>query len=210
MKKGVRILAIDDSAFSKKDKYALAVGVIGRMNLVEGVLSFKIKPDGSDATSKIIAKVKRSRFRDQIKLISIHGITLAVLDRVNITELSKRLRLPVLCIVKKKPHKDDLETAIRAASKDTAAKLSLLKNINENSETAKQRARPLHSVRRPERERSGRIQRRRTGPSAPCPHDRDRNLEGRIKRKALTCAGPLKPSVHPALKSPLRTHRLSF
>lgn len=130
MKTGVRILAIDDSSFSKKDKEALAVGVVGRGELIEGILSFKVKVDGSEATEKIISKFKKSHFADQIKLIALHGVTLAGLNMVDIMEVSEALGIPVVSVIRRKPHSAELEKAIRTSGSNPKKKLALLKKLN--------------------------------------------------------------------------------
>lgn len=130
LKKGARILAIDDSSFSKNDADALVVGVIGRDNTVEGIMSFRVGVDGNDSTEKIIEKVRRSRFLDQIRVIAIHGVTLAGLNLIDTEKLNVELRLPVICIVRKKPHAGELSRAIRTAGSNVHEKVSLLKRIN--------------------------------------------------------------------------------
>ncbi len=130
VKQGIRILAIDDSSFRKSDKEALVVGVVGRPNVVEGVLSFRVKVDGSDATEKLVSKVVHSRFSDQIKLVAIHGVTLAGLNMVDIIKASRELGIPVVSIVRRKPHGKDLEKAIRAKGVGSAKRLALLSRLN--------------------------------------------------------------------------------
>ncbi len=128
MKSGVRILAFDDSAFGSEDDSSLVVGVIGRENTVEGVMSFRVVVDGDDSTVKIIDKISKSRFLDQIKVIAVHGISLAGLNLVDIEELNMKLCLPVICIVRSRPHAAKLERAIRIAGAEE--KLPVLKRIN--------------------------------------------------------------------------------
>ena len=134
VKQGVRILAIDDSSFGKNDKEALVVGVVGRRDTIEGVLSFAVKVDGSDATQKIMKKVKASHFSDQIKLVALHGVTLAGLNMVDIIELSKRLRVPVVSIIRRKPHSPELVKAIKTAGAGSASRLALLRKLNSKLE----------------------------------------------------------------------------
>ncbi len=134
LKSGIRILAIDDSHFTKKDRLALAVGVVGRQGAIEGVISFKVHVDGDDATPVLVRKVRTSRFADQIKLIAINGITLAGLNMLDLQEICMKLRLPVVSIVRRKPHQRRLERAIRASGKNTRAKLALLRKLNAGSE----------------------------------------------------------------------------
>jgi endonuclease V-like protein UPF0215 family len=94
------------------------------------VLSFRIDIDGEDATEKIIRKADASRFNDQIKLIVIHGIMLAGLNIVDIIKVHDTLGIPVLALVRKKPHKGELEKAIKAAKiRDMKNKISLLRKI---------------------------------------------------------------------------------
>jgi hypothetical protein len=136
MKKGVRILAVDGSAFSRKaGGDSLAVGVVGREGEVEGVLSFRVEVDGDDATRKIARAVAGSRFREQIRLIAVHGITLAGLNFVDLVELNRSLGIPVVGVVRSRPRASELAKAIRASKVDVARKLSMLKKIRGKSET---------------------------------------------------------------------------
>lgn len=134
LKSGVRILAIDDSHFTKKDKLALAVGVIGRPGVIEGIISFDVHVDGDDATSTLIRKVRSSRFADQIRLIVINGITLAGLNMLDLQEVSERLHVPIVSIVRRRPHQKKLEAAIRKSGKGVEWKLALLKKLNASLE----------------------------------------------------------------------------
>lgn len=138
MKKGIRILAIDGSAFSRKEGGdSLAVGVVGREGEVEGVLSFRVGIDGDDATQKIMRAVKGTRFREQIRLIAVHGITLAGLNFVDITKIGKDLKVPVVGVVRSRPRAKELEKAIRASKVDVAGKLKLFRKIHEGLETVR-------------------------------------------------------------------------
>lgn len=83
MRSGSRILALDDSALSKKDGKSLVIGVVGRGNLVEGIISFSVRIDGKDSAELIINAVRASRFRPQIKLIVLNGTVLAGLNVVD-------------------------------------------------------------------------------------------------------------------------------
>jgi hypothetical protein len=138
MKKGIRILAIDGSAFSRKEGGdSLAVGVVGREGEVEGVISFRVEVDGDDATEKIIKAVEGTRFREQIRLIAVHGITLAGLNFVDIVRISKDLGIPVAGIVRDRPRARELEKAIRASGTGVARKLSLFRRIHAGLETVR-------------------------------------------------------------------------
>ncbi|MGC9099309.1 MAG: DUF99 family protein [Candidatus Micrarchaeia archaeon] len=133
MKSGVRILSIDDSPFRKGEKRDLVIGIVSRGSTIEGILSFYVEIDGSDATDKILKKVKESRFSREIKLIAINGITLAGLNIVDIKRLSEVLGVPVIAITRRKPNKKAMENAIKNSGKDARKKILLLREINSSS-----------------------------------------------------------------------------
>ncbi len=113
------------------------MGVVGRDDEVEGVISFRVDVDGYDATRKIIKAVKNSRFRDQIRLIAIHGITLAGLNFVDLVAMSGELGIPAVGVVRSRPRAKELENAIRASETDVARKLSLFRKIHAGTVTVR-------------------------------------------------------------------------
>lgn len=68
MKTGVRILAVASGPIAKGGD-TLLVGVIGRNNIVEAVLSRRVKVDGRDSTAKITSMVRKSRFGEQVRVV---------------------------------------------------------------------------------------------------------------------------------------------
>jgi hypothetical protein len=104
IKKEIRILGIDDSPYTRQDKEVLILGAVYRGgNYLDGLLSFKIKRDGKDATEKIIKAVKKTKHLGQLQLIMIDGITLAGFNLADIQEICKKTKLPVIVIMRKKP-----------------------------------------------------------------------------------------------------------
>ncbi len=122
MKSGIRILAIEDSPFDRKEKKSLLVGVIGRSGLIEGILSFKVSVDGDDSTSIIINSTKKSRFLDQIRLIAVNGNTVAGMNIIDLSKVSKRLKIPVIAITRTKPHPASFKLAIKKHMPDVYKK----------------------------------------------------------------------------------------
>lgn len=133
MKTGTRILALDDSAFSKKDGKSLVIGVVGRENIVEGIISFSVRIDGKDSAELIINAVRASRFRPQIKLIVLNGIVLAGLNIVDAERIRRELGIPVAGITRKKPHRDKLAEAIAKSSKHVHYRMQILDSIKEDA-----------------------------------------------------------------------------
>ena len=129
MKKGVRILALEDSPFSKKGGKALIIGLVGRDNIVEGMLSFGVDVDGSDSTEMILRSLRRSRFLKQVRVIALNGITLAGLNIVDVRRLSDELGVSIVAITRKKPHARMLSVAIGKRGLDVAGKRAMLKSL---------------------------------------------------------------------------------
>lgn len=138
MKSGIRIIAIEDSPFSRKKKECMLVGVVGRQDIIEGILSFNVEVDGSDSTDAILKAIKKSRFLDQIRLVALNGNTVAGMNIIDIVKLSMALKIPVIAITRKKPHPKDLKAAIRkAAPRNYTEKSRLLDKIGKSAEISK-------------------------------------------------------------------------
>jgi len=76
IKKFSLIVGFDDSPFNKfKDKEVLVTGTVMRGGYsIDGIMSTKVKVDGTDSTRKLISLIGKSRFRTQIKAILLDGI----------------------------------------------------------------------------------------------------------------------------------------
>lgn len=130
LKSGIRILALEDAPFTRKDKKALVVGVVGRKGVVEGVLSFSVDVDGNDATERLITRVKTSRFLGQIRLIAVNGISFAGLNIIDIVRTRKELGVPVMAVTRKRPRRSLLKGALRKGhNQGTAAKIKTIDAI---------------------------------------------------------------------------------
>jgi hypothetical protein len=111
MKSGIRIAAAASGPI-KGRKSTLLVIVVYREGIVEGVLSDKIGVDSSDSSKKIISRIRRSRFKDQVKVLALNGIALAGLNVVDVHSVSKALGVEFIILTRKKPHKDLLIKAV--------------------------------------------------------------------------------------------------
>jgi len=103
LKKGARILGIDDSPFEKGDERVLVVGVVERGGKIDGVLSTAVDRDGDDATERLAAMLCRSRFLPQVRVIMLNSIMMAGFNVVDIPELLRRTGKPVIAVVRRKP-----------------------------------------------------------------------------------------------------------
>jgi len=153
IKSGARILALDDSPFSKTSKRALILGALGRMGVVEGALAFYVTIDGSDATDNTINAVKRSRFYNEIRLIATQSILFAGLNIVNIVRIEKETHIPVVALTRKKPHISALVKAMSAAKVgDIEKRLEELRQIENETSMAHVEDFYVHYTRNVEKE----------------------------------------------------------
>ncbi|MGI0133471.1 MAG: DUF99 family protein [Candidatus Micrarchaeaceae archaeon] len=118
LKSGSRFVAITSGPIQKRRSgSALIVGVVGKDGSIEGILSSRIRTDGTDSTRKIIKMVEDSRFRDQIRIIALNGIALAGLNVVDIPMLEKKLRVRAVVITRDRPRPAKLLLALGTFSR---------------------------------------------------------------------------------------------
>ena len=105
IKKEIRVIGIDDSPFNKfKDKKILVVGVVMRGGLfVDGVLSTKVKVDGSDSTNKITKMINKCKFKPQLQCIFLNGIAVAGFNVIDVKKLNKKTKIPVVVVIRYNP-----------------------------------------------------------------------------------------------------------
>ncbi|MCL5007788.1 MAG: DUF99 family protein [Candidatus Marsarchaeota archaeon] len=133
MKRGVRIAAFATAPISKREVDTLLVCIIGREGCIEGVLSSRVRINGTDSTGAIIDTLRRSRFRDQIRVIALNGISMAGLNIVDATRLEKTMGAKVVVLTRRRPSKARMLSAVRKfygadrASRERA--VSLLESI---------------------------------------------------------------------------------
>ncbi|HSQ53023.1 MAG TPA: DUF99 family protein, partial [Acidobacteriota bacterium] len=90
------------------------VGVVYRGGQwFEGVMKTKITLDGLDATEKMTTMIKDSSFCGEIRVIVLDGVTFAGFNVVDISELSSRLNLPVISVVREKPDLENIKNALK-------------------------------------------------------------------------------------------------
>ncbi|MBI3035886.1 DUF99 family protein [Candidatus Woesearchaeota archaeon] len=125
VKKEIRVVGIDDSPFDKfKDKEALVVGVVMRGgSWIDGILSTKVAVDGDDSTKKIIEMINKCKFKPQLQCIFLDGIAVAGFNVVDVRELSKKTKLPVVIIIRRMPDIDNIKRTLIKINKKNKIKL---------------------------------------------------------------------------------------
>ena len=131
IKKEIRVIGIDDAPFDKfNDSKVLVVGVVMRGgSWIDGVLSTKVIVDGDDSTKKIAEMINKCKFKPQLQCIFLDGIAVAGFNVIDVKELSKKTKLPVIVVIRRMPDiKTIKETLIKINQKQ---KIKLIEKAGE-------------------------------------------------------------------------------
>ncbi len=126
MRKEVRVLGIDDSPFEKKkNQDVLVIGTYFRGGqFMDGLLSTKIRKDGTNSTNKLIESINRCRWKSTIRAILLDGIALGGFNIVDIEKLNQKTNIPVIVVMRRYPDMDEIRKALRKMGKEP--RMSLL------------------------------------------------------------------------------------
>ena len=118
IKPEIRVLGVDDGAFIPRTQGTVnVVGVVYRGGCwFEGVMRTDVTIDGLDATQEIAAMILNSPFCAEIRVVVLDGVTFAGFNVVDISELSRRINLPVISVVREKPDLKEIRSALRNLS----------------------------------------------------------------------------------------------
>jgi endonuclease V-like protein UPF0215 family len=115
LKPEIRVVGIDDGRFIPRTKgVADVVGVVYRGTCwFEGVMHTTVTIDGLDSTEKIATMVKDSLYFGELRVILLDGVTFAGFNVVNISDLFRKLNLPVISVTRDKPDLVGIKKALR-------------------------------------------------------------------------------------------------
>ena len=103
-KRQIRVIGIDDGPFTRQDKKVLVLGTIYRGgDFMDGLISTTVTRDGTDATTKIVRMIAKSKFHDQIQYVLLNGIAVAGFNVINVRQLYEKLGIPILIVVRRMP-----------------------------------------------------------------------------------------------------------
>lgn len=133
MKAEIRILGIDDAPFNKfnKGEHVLVVGTVFRGGQsMDAVLTTYITADGEDSTRNVIKMINSSRNKGQLSAVMIDGIAFGGLNVIDIHEVSKQTKLPVMTVIRRMPDMKSIKKALKNV--DSAdRKLKLIEKAGE-------------------------------------------------------------------------------
>jgi len=118
VKPEIRVLGIDDGVFTPHSNELVdVVGIVYRGGYwLDGFMHTKVRVDGLDATEKLAEMITSSPHYPQLRVIMLNGVTLAGFNVVDIKELCKKVKLPVVAVTRDKPNFDDIKKALQNLS----------------------------------------------------------------------------------------------
>jgi endonuclease V-like protein UPF0215 family len=107
------VIGFDDAPFPPDHRGdVLVVGAVFAGERLDGVLSCFVRRDGANATTRLAACIRRSRFYPQINAVFLQGIAFAGFNVVDIHTLAEALARPVLVIVRRRPNLGAIRSAL--------------------------------------------------------------------------------------------------
>ena len=103
--KQIRVLGIDDSHHAEvRGSIANVAGVLCQGTRFEGMIWNELTVDGNDATEKLIKMVSVSKYKRQLHLVLLDGITFGGCNVVDLPVLADAFEIPVVAVMRKKPN----------------------------------------------------------------------------------------------------------
>jgi len=107
------VIGFDDAPFLKSHRGDVQLfGAVCARTRLDGVLSARVRRDGRNSTSTMIAMIAGSQFRNHIQAVLLQGIAVAGFNVVNIWALHRELGLPVLVFSRRAPDFDAIRRAL--------------------------------------------------------------------------------------------------
>jgi len=118
VKPEIRVLGVDDGVFTPHTKELVDVaGVVFRGGYwLDGFMHTRVQVDGMDATQKLADMITHSPHYRQLRVVMLNGVTLAGFNIVDIKELHKKLKLPIIAVTREKPNFTDIKKALQNLS----------------------------------------------------------------------------------------------
>lgn len=121
------VVGFDDAPFAHEHFGDVRiVGAVCSRTRLDGVISGKVRRDGTNATDTLIRMITGSKFREHIRAVLLQGIALAGFNVVDIHRLSRELDIPVVVAVRKHPRLHLVSDALLQRTRGGARKWKLV------------------------------------------------------------------------------------
>ncbi|MFQ6024146.1 MAG: DUF99 family protein, partial [Acidiferrobacterales bacterium] len=95
------VVGFDDAPFEPGHRGdVLVVGTVYSGLRLEGVVSGKVRRDGTNSTDTLIRLISQSRYQAHIQAVMLQGIAFAGFNVVDVRGLHERLGIPVVVIAR--------------------------------------------------------------------------------------------------------------
>ena len=120
-------IGFDDFPFQRPHRGDVRiVGVVYTGPRLDGVISGSVRRDGSNATVKLERLILESRFAPQLGIVMLQGIALGGFNVIDIQDLNRRLRIPVLVVARRAPDLAAIKEALLSRVRGGARKWRLI------------------------------------------------------------------------------------
>lgn len=107
------VAGFDDAPFERNSSDDVnIIGTVYAGPRFDGVLVGRVQKDGCNAASTVAELIETSRFVDHIQMIMLQGIAFAGFNVIDVFELFRRLRMPVLVVARRRPDMDAIYRAL--------------------------------------------------------------------------------------------------
>ncbi|WP_394824674.1 DUF99 family protein [Pendulispora albinea] len=113
----MNVIGFDDGPFARDHRGdVLLVGAVCSGTRLDGVVSGRIRRDGTNATREMVRLVRESQFEEHLQAVLLQGIAVGGFNVVDLHGLRDALGVPVLVVVRRPP---DMAAVRRALFSDT-------------------------------------------------------------------------------------------
>lgn len=110
------VIAFDDGPFARSSPRpragVLLVGAVCARTRLDGIVSGRVRRDGSDATARMAALLAGSPFDEHVRAILLDGIAVAGFNVVDIHALAGATNRPVVVVARRPPDMDAIRRAL--------------------------------------------------------------------------------------------------
>ncbi len=107
------IIGFDDAPFSRAHRGDVRlIGTVFSRTRLDGVLSSKVRRDGRNSTTQMVAMIKGSQFKEHLQGVLLQGIAVAGFNVVDVSALHEALGLPVLVVARRPPRLDAMKRTL--------------------------------------------------------------------------------------------------
>ncbi len=121
------VVGFDDAPFERSHRGdVLVVGAVFAGNRMDGVVSTRVRRDGTNAAQRLIDCVTGSKYFDQLQAIILQGIAFAGFNVVDLQRLHEGTGLPVLVVARHRPDLPAIRKALLEQVRGGARKWRLI------------------------------------------------------------------------------------